>query len=144
MPFSEQQEQTLKAIAARLLSLESASPGIVRMRATSNPVLREEALERLTAIGMKKGFFQNPDQFIYDSFLSNQTAAEVLLRKTMLAGAEGDDGYTPLWSPWGQFIGAGGHLQVHDFSDQKWNRIWLIILIEPFFDSLTDILAPPK
>jgi hypothetical protein len=114
------------------------------MRATSNPALIADALERLNAVGMKKGFFQNSNQFLYDCFVSNQTGAEVLLRKTMLSGPQDNNGCIQVWTPWGTFAGAEGYLAVHDFSDRKWQRIWLIVLIDPFFDRLADLLEPPK
>ena len=115
------------------------------MRATPNPVLLSEAVQNLSFIGIKKGLLQSSKQFLLDSFISGQEAIEVLLQKTLLIGPANRENMTQLWSPWGTYVGAVGFLVAQEFTDaRKWNRIWMMVLIEPFFDQMKDLLEEAK
>jgi hypothetical protein len=129
-------------IARRLLSIEKASPGSLRMRA--NRMLLPDAIEALRRLGMKKPFFANPQQFLYDCLVSREEALLRFLPSCMLAGPTDQEGGIQCWAGNGRYMGEQGLLQLLDFTRGGKERTVLNFDIAKIFDQLQDLLDNPK
>jgi hypothetical protein len=145
MPLQEPYATRVKQIGQCLIQLESSNPGIVRMRATYDPLVITTVVERLKSLGFRKRFFQTAQQFLYDSFLSYQAAVETCLPYSILAGPRNPEGHTHCWAGVGVYMGWCGPLAMNNFFERKiggLNGAVLIINIEPFYDRIQDLLEP--
>jgi hypothetical protein len=127
------------AIAKRLVSMELAVGGCVRMNA--NPFQVAAALRALKELGFSKPFFANGKQFIYDTVLRHDLAMARLLPSSLLAGPENSRGLIECWAGSGPYIGRQGLLQLGNFASGGKEKVVLVILIEPYFDALSDLLG---
>ena len=129
-------------IARRLLSIERSIPGALRMRA--NPMMLPVAIESLRRLGMKKPFFANSQQFLYDCLVSNDAAMLRILPSCMLAGPTNSEGLIQCWAGCGQYIGEQGVLAVLDFTQGGKERVLVSFDIAKIFDQVADLLGKPK
>jgi hypothetical protein len=141
MPISEEDEANLKRIGARLIQIESRNPGSIRMRTNPNPSLVFAMASDLKNLGFEKPFFQSARQFVFDCVASHQQAMEMVLPYAMLAGPN-HDGQVHCWNGWGAYVGWQGLFQLSDFSGGLESRLMLIMLIDSFFDQISDLLNP--
>ena len=134
-------------IAQRLIEFESRNPGIVRMRSNWDSFVISAMIQKLRAVGFRKGFLQDLRQFIYNSILSYQKAAEECLPYTLLAGPKNQHGHTHCWAGVGLYVGWYGGLAITEFFTRRTgdlDGVVLIINIEPFFEQISDLLDPVR
>jgi hypothetical protein len=139
MPISEEYRANLKRIGTRLIQIESRNPGSIRMRVNPNPSLVRAIAADLKHLGFKKPFLQSARQFIFDCVASHQRAMEMVLPYTMLAGPN-HHGQIHCWNGWGAYVGWQGLFQLSDFSAGAENQLMLIMLVDSFFDQISDLL----
>ena len=145
MPVPERSIARVKQIGQRLIQIESCNPGLVRMRATHDPFIITAMTNKLKALGFRKRFLQSSQQFLYDSFLSYQAAAEACLPYTVLAGPPTTEGHTHCWQGLGNYVGWYGALAISNVFQRRigdMDGAVLIVNIEPFFEQIEDLLDP--
>jgi hypothetical protein len=105
------------------------------MRSNWDSFVISAMIQKLKAIGFRKRFLQDSQQFIYDSILSYQKAAEECLPYIVLAGPKNHQGHTHCWAGFGLYVGWYGGLAITDFFRKRTgdlDGVVLIINIEPF------------
>jgi hypothetical protein len=134
----------MKRVAKRLIDLDSATPGCVRLR--TNPYLRGAVTEKLKGMGFKKRFLQSAEQFNIDCFLSYQPAAEALVHRVLLDAPRDFQGryQTHCWHGSGRYIGWQGVIALADWTCEENINFVFMINIGPLFDRISDLLDPVK
>jgi hypothetical protein len=115
------------------------------MRGTDDAFVFSPVVDMLKAHGFKKRLLQGPRQFIYDTFLSYQSAAEACLPYTIFAGPPTADlCQTQCWTGSGQYLGRCGSSNMDEFFRKRMNGfgVLLIVNIAPFFPQICDLLDP--
>ena len=129
-------------MADRLLSVEAARPGTVRMRV--NPFMLAFALDALATLRLRKPFFGNAEHFLIDSVLKHDYAMIIVLQASMLAGPTNSEGLVQCWDSSGLYIGVQKIYQMADFTSGGKDNMILIVNIEPFFGMVADLLDTPR
>jgi hypothetical protein len=139
---SVQRWDCTREMAKRLIELEKAKPGSVRM--APNIMLTAAVAGRLKAMGFSKPFLGSKQQFIYDTILTYRNALEAVLPFCMLSGPLDSDLLHLCWFGDCSFAGRLGSLKVGDFTGEVTSKIALIINIEPLITKLDGLLEPPR
>jgi hypothetical protein len=101
MPRSPEQLERKAAIATNLVRIETEKPGSIRL--APNAWHLRSAVEVLGQAGFRKPFLARSRQFVIDTFLSHQTACNLLLDDCLLVGPRDSEFRYPIWSGVGGF-----------------------------------------
>jgi len=115
------------------------------MRANWDSSVISAIAGKIKALGLRKPFLQSSQQFIYNTFLSYQQAAETCLPYTLLAGPKNPEGHTYCWAGVGLHVGWYGGLAITEFFQRRTGDlagVALVVNIQPFFDQISDLLDP--
>ena len=142
MPIPQHYLDNLKRVAKRLIEIESANPGCVRLR--PNPFMRDTTTNKLKNMGFKKPFLQSAEQFNIDCFLTQSEATEFLLRYTLLDIALDDQGRMHCWDGHGRYMGWQGFNELSDWNNPYLKYIVFLVNIHPFYNQMLSLLEPIK
>jgi len=135
----------IREIGKRLIEIEMRSPGIIRMRGAIDPSVYSPVMTELEEIGLKKRFLKSQLQFIYDTVLSRQDAAQICLMHSLLIGPENSKGRNECWTGFGTYVGSCGFLCFNELFKRNTggaNGTLLLLFVRNCFEEIRDLLDP--
>ena len=142
MPLDEHAKARSNSIARRLIQLEAASPGLVKM--AHNPRLKAKLLKKLSQLGYKKPFFTSYHDFVFQLAFENSAILGLILPLCLFIGPQKEDtsAMNNCWDGTGIYRGYQGILRLFDFWMEDKDDVLMVIDTQPFFANLCDLLDP--